>query len=191
MMVEQCKQDMQKQQVILLDLATKAVNYQIAEAINRTVKSNAKITIRGSENGKLSDLKKKMNSLINAEVRKKIEQGFDKFFQNDFKLIREKQDYELIEELYSMYKIIISEAGKLLRQYGYSSVYGEYESGNPGFVSTKNKGTIGPKPDDMELLEEQNRWITSCRKYIEAIDNIENERKATLEKKATELWENA
>ena len=53
------------------------------------------------------------------------------------------------------------------------------------------KGTIGPKPDDMELLEEQNRWITSCRKYIEAIDNIENERKATLEKKATELWENA
>lgn len=80
MMVEQCKQDMQKQQVILLDLATKAVNYQIAEAINRTVKSNAKITIRGSENGKLSDLKKKMNSLINAEVRKKIEQGFDKFF---------------------------------------------------------------------------------------------------------------
>lgn len=186
--MEKYKKEVQERQDILLKSAIKVVNEQIIERINRTVKSNGDITIKIHESGKLSDLKKEMNNLADEEVPEKLRSGFDRFCRDDYKMIREKQDYELNEELFSLYKNVIGEAGKLLRKYGYTHICGEYENGKPGFI---HKNTMGPKPDNEDLIREQSEWLDVYRKYIEAIDEVENEREANIAKQAAQLWENA
>lgn len=184
------KKEVQEKQDILIKKAIEVVSEQIRERINRTVKVNGNITIEIHESGKLSDLKKEMNNLIDCEVPEKVKSGFERFCRDDFKMIREKHDYELNEELFLLYKNVIGEAGKLLRRYGYVHIYGEYENGKSGFIHMNNN-TMGPKPDDEELIRKQSDWITIYRKYIEAIDDIENVRRANIEMQAAQLWKNA
>lgn len=131
-----------------------------------------------------------MNNLADIEVPEKVRSGFERFCRDDFKMIREKQDYELNEELFSLYKNVISEAGKLLRKYGYTHICGEYENGKSGFIHMNNN-TMGPKPDNEDLIREQSEWLAVYRKYIEAIDEVENAREANIARQAAQLWENA
>lgn len=188
--MEKYKEEVQERQNILLKSAIKVVNEQIIERINRTVKSNGDITIKIHESGKLSGLKKEMNNLADVEVPEKLKGGFERFCRDDYKMIREKQDYELNEELFSLYKNVINEAGKLLRKYGYTHICGEYENGKYGFIHMNNN-TMGPKPDNEDLIREQSKWLIVIRKYIEIVDKVENEREASIAKQAAELWENA
>lgn len=189
--MENYKKEFQEQQDTLLKSAIKMVNEQINQRIKRTVVSNGDITVKIHESGRLSDLKKEENKLTDIEVPKKLKNGFEQFCRDDFKKIREKQDCELNEELFSLYKNVIGEAGKLLREYGYTYISGEYENGKPGFIHMNHNNTMGPKPDDEDLIREQSEWLAVCRKYIEAIDEVENVRKKNIAKQAAQLWENA
>lgn len=190
-MSEQYEKEMIQQQAALKSAAIRVVNEQIVEVINRTCECDSDETFYLSEQGKLSDMKIRMQDLLNTIVPKKIEDALNYFTKNNFQLIRDKHEYELTDELYSKYKSIIAEAGKLLREYGYKNVYGEYEKGKSNFLSMKHKGTMGPKPDDDDLIKIQSKWIMACEKYIEELNRQENAIKAEKAKKARELWENA
>lgn len=190
-MLEQCKKDMENQQTILENLAVEVIKEQIEESINRTIGAGTDITFNLGKNGQLSNLKVKMNELTGVIVPNMIKNGLDKFIRNNLALIRDKRDYELSEELFSLYKTVIGESGKLLREYGYRSICGEYSNGKAGFLSMKHKGSMGPKPDNENLIEAQSLWIACCRKYIVLVDAQENEIKESKMKKARELWDNA
>lgn len=186
--MEQCKKELQEQQEILIKIVTQVVNYQITERISKTVETNGDITVKLHEAGNLSDLKQEMNHLVDTEVSEKVERGLEKFCRDDFKIIREKSEYELNKELFSLYKEIIAEAGKLLKKYGYMQIVGEFENGAHGFLTRIG---MGPEPDNEELLKEQKEWIILCRKYIKAMDESRDLSRAAIEKKALKLWEEA
>lgn len=187
-MIEQCKKEVQEKQGVLSKLAIEFVKEQIIERINKTVEQNGDITVKLHESGRLSDLKKEMNHLIDEKVAEDINNGFERFLHDDFRLIREKRDYELNEELFSLYKNVISGAGKLLREYGYTVIVGEYEKGKHNFL---NKIGTGPKPDNDELVRVQSEWIDMCRNCMKVMDEIEAEKKADIAKRAKKLWDNA
>ena len=105
---------------------------------------------------------------------------------------KEAREYELKEKLFTLYKSIIGEAGKIFREYGYKDVSGESSKGHPAFVYIQHGTTItGPELKNEDLLEAQKKWFDSCKRYVEVLEKINREDVALGRKKAADLWSKA
>ena len=115
-----------------MDYAAKEITEQIDKVIENTVEYNYEKTEELSISGNLSELKVRLNELHDS-VPKIIEQKFEKFSINkkeNINWFKEIREYELKEKLFTLYKSIIGEAGKIFREYGYKDVSGESSKGH-------------------------------------------------------------
>ncbi len=192
--IEQCMEDVTVTLKEVMDYAAKEITEQIDKVIENTVKYNYGKTEELSISGSLSELKVRLNELHDS-VPKIIEQKFQKFSINkkeNINWFKEIREYELKEKLFTLYKSIIGEAGKIFREYGYKDVSGESSKGHPAFVYTQHGTTVTePEPKNEDLLEAQRKWLDACKIYVEVLEKMNREEAALGRKKAADLWSKA
>lgn len=192
--IEQCMEDVAVTLKTVVDYATKEITEQIDKVIENTIENNYDKTEELYKSGSLSELKVRLTGL-HGSVNEIVEQKFEKFSINKKENIdwfKEVQEHELKEKLFTLYKNIISEAGKLFREYGYKDVSGESSKGHPAFVYTQHGTTItGPEPKNEALLDAQRKWLNACKIYAEVMERINREKAVSKRKKAADLWSKA
>ena len=168
--IEQCMEDVTVTLKAVMDHAAKEITEQIDKVIENTVEYNYEKTEGLSISGSLSELKVRLNELHDS-VPQIIEQQFEEFSINkkeNISWFKEIREYELKEKLFTLYKSIIGETGKIFREYGYKDVSGESSKGHPAFVYTQHGTTVtGPEPKNEDLLEAQRKWLDACKIYVE------------------------
>lgn len=192
--IEQCMEDVTVAFKAVVDYAAKEISEQIDKVIKNTVENNYVKTEELSISGSLSELKVRLKGLQDS-VTEIVEQKFEKFSVNkkeNLDWFKEVREYELKEKLFTLYKSIIGEAGKIFREYGYIDVYGESSKGHPVFVYTQHGSTItGPEPKNEDLLDAQKKWLDACKVYVEVMERLNREEIELGRKKAADLWSKA
>lgn len=174
----------------VVDYATREITEQIDKVIENTVENNYDKTEELYNSGSLSELKVRLTGLHNS-VTEIVEQKFSINKKENIDWFKEVQEHELKEKLFTLYKSIIGEAGKLFREYGYKDVSGESSKGHPTFVYTQHGTTItGPEPKNEVLLDAQRKWLNAFKIYVEVMERM-NREKAVSVKKAADLWSKA
>lgn len=168
--IEQCMEDVTVTLKAVMDYAAKEITEQIDKVIENTVEYNYEKTEELRISGSLSELKVRLNELHDS-VPQIIEQQFEEFSINkkeNISWFKEIREYELKEKLFTLYKSIIGETGKIFREYGYKDVSGESSKRHPAFVYTQHGTTVmGPEPKNEDLLEAQRKWLDACKIYVE------------------------
>lgn len=192
--IEQCMEDVTVALKAVVDYAAKEISEQIGKVIENTVENNYVKTEELSTSGSLSELKVRLKELQDSadEIE---EQKFEKFSINkkeNLDWFKEVHEYELKEKLFTLYKSIIGEVGKIFREYGYIDVYGESSKGHPAFVYTQHGTAItGPEPKNEDLLDAQKKWLDVCKIYVEVMERLNREEIELGRKKAADLWSKA
>ena len=192
--IEQCMEDVTVTLKEVMDYAAKEITEQIDKVIENTVEYNYEKTEELRISGSLSELKVRLNELHDL-VPQIIEQKFEKFSINkkeNISWFKEIREYELKEKLFTLYKSIIGETGKIFREYGYKDVSGESSKRHPAFVYTQHGTTVTePEPKNEDLLEAQRKWLDACKIYVEVLEKMNREEAALGRKKAADLWSKA
>lgn len=192
--IEQCMEDVTVALKAVVDYAAKEISEQIDKVIENTVENNYVKTEELSNSGSLSELKVRLKELQDS-VAEIVEQKFEKFSidkKENLDWFKEVHEYELKEKLFTLYKSVIGEAGKIFREYGYKDVYGESSKDHPAFVYTQHGTTItGPEPKNEDLLDAQKKWLDACKIYVEVMERLNREEIELGRKKAANLWSKA
>lgn len=192
--IEQCTEDVTVALKAVVEYAAKEITEQIDKVIENTVENNYVKTEELSASGSLSELKVCLNELHDS-LFEIVEQRFEKFSINkkeNLDWFKEVHEHELKEKLFTLYKSIIGEAGKIFREYGYKDVFGESSKEHPAFVYTQHGTTItGPEPKNADLLDAQRKWLDACKIYVEILEQTKREEIELGRKKAGDLWSKA